>query len=62
VGAGGGGGGGGSRSVYLMRNVCSEICKLSLMISRVLLFEILLLCLLKFSCATSLEEEEEEEE
>ncbi len=32
------------------------------MISRVLLFEILLLCLLKFSCATSLEEEEEEEE
>jgi hypothetical protein len=56
------GGGGGSRSVYLMRNVCSEICKHSLMISRVLLFEILLLCLLKFSCATSLEEEEEEEE
>ncbi len=40
-----------------MRNVCREICKLSLMISRVLLFEILLLCLLKFSCATSLEEE-----
>jgi hypothetical protein len=54
------GGGVGSRSVYLMRNVCSEICKLSLMISRVLLFEILLLCLLKFTCATSLEEEEEE--